>query len=92
MLDPLVRSRAGIILRPSQLDLDMPLSVHPAPDAIREEMATGIPVQGKFHSTKGREAISALDKWLTNNPDASHQDRLVAQTMRDDLQNALNGK
>jgi len=31
-LERLVESRAGIILRPSLLDLDVPVSVHPAPD------------------------------------------------------------
>jgi hypothetical protein len=29
-----VESRAVINLRPSQLDLDVPVSVHPAPDAL----------------------------------------------------------
>jgi hypothetical protein len=34
-----VESRGGITLRPSPLDLDVPLSVHPAPDILGFRLA-----------------------------------------------------
>jgi hypothetical protein len=33
-------------------------------DAIRQEIKTGLPTKGRFHKTKGRAMIVALQKWL----------------------------
>jgi len=58
-------------------------------DAIRSELITGEPTGGKFHTIKGNESINGLNNWLARNPDASYADRLVAQSLLDDLRNAL---
>lgn len=60
-------------------------------DAIRNELATGLPTGGKFHTIKGREAISSLKNWLRRNPSASGHDRAVAERLLLDLQDAFNG-
>jgi hypothetical protein len=60
-------------------------------DAIRNELKTGQPTYGRFHSQKGREYVRALEKWLCNNPNASAADRAAAQQMLDDLRAALGG-
>jgi RHS repeat-associated protein len=61
-------------------------------DAIRYEMATGLPTEGKFHTQKGTEGVSALQNWLRRNPGASAADRQAAQDVLDDLRNALAGR
>jgi len=61
-------------------------------DAVRSELATGLPTKGKFHIQKARESISFFRKWLRNNPGASSDDRTVAQTVLDDLRNASAGE
>jgi RHS repeat-associated protein len=58
-------------------------------DAVRHERATGQPVGGTFHTIKAQETVNALTKWLTKNPNASYVDRLVAQSLLDDLLDAL---
>jgi len=58
-------------------------------DAVRNELTTGLPTGGTFHSTKAQETINGLTRWLRNNPDASYSDRLVAQSLLDDLVDAL---
>jgi RHS repeat-associated protein len=60
-------------------------------DAIRWERASGLPIHGRFHSTKGTQYVRALENWLSANPSASYRDRLVAQSILDDLRNALGG-
>jgi hypothetical protein len=60
-------------------------------DAIRNELATGLPTKGRFHSTKGRQYVTALERWLTNNPSASAADRTAARQVLDDLRLALGG-
>lgn len=60
--------------------------------AVREELATGLPVKDSWHSQKARELIVNLKKWLNNNPDASAADRAAAENVILDLQNALNGQ
>jgi RHS repeat-associated protein len=60
-------------------------------DALRNERITGLPTKGVWHTNKSEQYVRALDKWLKKNPDASDYDRLVAQSLRDDLQNALRG-
>jgi hypothetical protein len=69
-----------------------PIGTGSTADAVREELRTGNPVGGRYHSQKAQEYINALDNWLKRNPTASHFDRLVAQSLRDDLASALAGK
>lgn len=61
-------------------------------DAVRNELATGVATHGNFHSQKAREYINALSNWQRNNPNASVSDRHIAEMLKRDLQNALNGK
>lgn len=60
--------------------------------AVRQELATGNPVGGAFHSQKAQEMITVLQRWLTNNPGASNVDRAAAENVIADLQNALGRK
>jgi len=57
--------------------------------AIRQELKTGKPVGGSWHSQKGRDSIRNLNKWLKNNPTASAGDRAAAENIILDLRNAL---
>jgi hypothetical protein len=57
--------------------------------AIRQERKTGEPVFGRMHSKKGLDSINSLEKWLRNNPTASHGDRAAAENIIKDLKNAL---
>ena len=58
-------------------------------DAVRNELATGLPTGGKFHSEKAQIYINGLNNVLKQDLTAS--DRLVAQSLLDDLVNALGG-
>jgi len=69
-----------------------PIGTGSTADAIRNELITGVATGGKFHSQKGVEYVRALDNWLKNNLSASHYDRLVATSLKNDLINALGGK
>lgn len=60
-------------------------------DAIRNELATGVPTAGRMHSIKGQERLNGLNKWLRRNPDAPYHDRLVAQSLADELSLVLRG-
>ncbi|GAB3600619.1 hypothetical protein GCM10027446_34060 [Angustibacter peucedani] len=60
-------------------------------DAIRNELATGVPTAGRMHSIKGQERLNGLNKWLRRNPDAPYYDRLVAQSLADELSLVLRG-
>jgi hypothetical protein len=60
-------------------------------DAVRYELETGAKVYGRSHSEKAANALRGLENWLKSNPDASYRDRLVAQSVADDLRNALGG-
>ncbi|MEK6747634.1 MAG: RHS repeat-associated core domain-containing protein [Pseudomonadota bacterium] len=66
-----------------------PIGTGSTADAIRNELATGLPTHGTFHSQKGEQYTNALNNWLRKNPDASYHDRLVAESLKRDLQNAL---
>lgn len=66
-----------------------PIGTGSTADAIRNELATGLPTAGTFHSDKGSQYISALGNWLRKNPNASYHDRLVAESLRRDLSDAL---
>jgi hypothetical protein len=62
-------------------------------DAVRNELRTGRPTEGVFHSQKAEESISALRNWLRDHgPAASRQDRLWARRLISDLQRALRGQ
>lgn len=58
-------------------------------DAIRNELSTGVPTGGRMHLTKGQESLRGLDNWLTKNPEAPYYDRLVAQSLVDELRGVL---
>lgn len=60
-------------------------------DAVRNELLTGQATAGRFHIQKAEEYSRALQNWLAHNPDAAYSDRLVAQSLLDDLQAALAG-
>ena len=68
-----------------------PIGTGSTADAVRNELRTGLPTHGRFHSQKAQETITGLTNWLRNNPNASHHDRLVAQSLLDDLKAALAG-
>jgi hypothetical protein len=58
-------------------------------DAIRNEIATGSPTGRRMHITKGQESLQGLDNWLAKNPAAPDHDRLVAQSLADELREVL---
>lgn len=60
-------------------------------DAVRFEIRTGEQVHGKFHTLKPTQRLTGLEKWLKANPNAPQHDRLVAQSLADELINALGG-
>lgn len=60
-------------------------------DAIRNEHATGVPTGGRMHSIKGQETLNGLNNWLRRNPGASYSDRLVGQSLADELSLVLRG-
>ncbi len=68
-----------------------PIGTGSTADAVRNELLTGLPTHGRFHSQKAQETINGLTNWLRKNPNASHHDRLVAQSLIDDLKAALGG-
>lgn len=59
--------------------------------AVRHELATGGTVGGVTHSQKARDMITALQRWLKNNPTAPSGDRAAAENVIRDMLNALNG-
>ena len=61
--------------------------------AVRQELATGIPVGGVTgHVQKAENYVRALEKWLRDNPTATPGDRAAAENVIRDLTNALNGR
>ena len=60
--------------------------------AIRQELATGQPVGGAFHSQKAADSIRSLERWLSNNPAARTGDRAAAENVIKDMSNALGGR
>ncbi len=62
-------------------------------DAVRNELLTGRPTEGKFHSIKARESMEALQKWIDRyGVGASREDVKWAWRLRSELQQALGGK
>ena len=68
-----------------------PIGTGSTADAVRNELITGLGTHGRFHTQKAQETINGLTNWLRKNPSASHHDRLVAQSLLDDLKAALGG-
>ena len=66
-----------------------PIGTGSTADAIRSEAATGVATGGRFHSQKGTEYIRALENWQAKNPNASGYDKMVAESLKNDLRNAL---
>ena len=60
-------------------------------DAVRNEIRAGQATGGRFHTQKAQQYSNAL-KTLLRKPGLSEHDRRVAQSLLDDLQNALGGK
>ena len=60
-------------------------------DAVRNEILTGLPTKGRFHTQKAQETVNGLTNWLRNNPNASRHDREVATILLNDLKAALRG-
>jgi len=58
-------------------------------DAVRREVATGAPTKGCFHSIKGEQCKTFLQKWLDNNSAASPGDRAIAENVLLDLKDSL---
>jgi hypothetical protein len=58
-------------------------------DAVRNELETGKPTGGTFHLDKATQYARALSKRLKM--DLNYYDRLVAQSLLDDLKDALGG-
>ncbi|HET9059436.1 MAG TPA: hypothetical protein VFN61_05905 [Acidimicrobiales bacterium] len=63
-------------------------------DAIREEHKTGGATKGVNHDEKGRQYVTALTNWLekagpNGGKGASQEDRAAAQSLIDDLEDAL---
>jgi hypothetical protein len=68
-----------------------PIGTGSTADAVRHELATGQPTGGRFHSDKAQQYVNALNNWLKRAPDASHYDRMVAESLKRDLESALAG-
>ena len=68
-----------------------PIGTGSTADAVRNELLTGLPTGGRFHSQKAQDYINALQNFLRKNPNASNHDRMVAQSLLDDLTSALAG-
>ena len=59
-------------------------------DAIRQELASGVPVGGHSHIQKGRERLRQIDKIIARNP--THPDRDLLERLARDLREALGGE
>ena len=60
-------------------------------DAIRNELRTGNPTEGRFRFEKGDQYINGLGNWLRRNPGAAPGDVHAAEGMLQDLIAALSG-
>jgi hypothetical protein len=61
-------------------------------DAIRNELATGLPTEGVFHSQKGVQYSNGLRNWMNDYPNSSLNDKRIATSLLQDLTDALQGK
>jgi hypothetical protein len=60
--------------------------------AVRQELVTGQPVGGAFHSQKAADSIRSLERWLANNPASRASDRAAAENVIKDMKNALESR
>lgn len=61
-------------------------------DAVRNELRTGRPTEGEFHTEKAQNELGALRRWIDRyGSTASRQDRLAAWQLRTELENLLGG-
>lgn len=61
-------------------------------DAVRNELRTGRPTAGKFHSVKARDLVTRLSRWLrANEKTATRPDVASARRLLEDLKNSLGG-
>lgn len=60
--------------------------------AVRQELATGQPIGGAFHSQKANDSVVELQRWLSRNQTASPGDRAAAENLIIDMTNALGGR
>lgn len=58
-------------------------------DAIRHELQTGGAVHGRRHIQKGQDVMRGLNRWLREHPEASDSDRALAQSLVEQLEEAL---
>jgi hypothetical protein len=58
-------------------------------EAVIYERVTGEVTQGRRHTIKAEETVNGLRRWLRKNPQAAPSDRIVAQSLLDELINAL---
>ncbi|MBP9811770.1 hypothetical protein KBC86_00195 [Candidatus Gracilibacteria bacterium] len=58
-------------------------------DAIRYEKATGIPVEGRWHTQAGEDARNSL---IGNYNSFNADEKKIADAIFNDISNALNGK
>lgn len=58
-------------------------------DAVVSERTTGVPTQGVNHTIKAQDSINGLQNFLLKNPGAPYDDRLVAQSLLDELREAM---
>ena len=45
-----------------------PIGTGSTADAVRNELLTGLPTHGRFHSQKAQEYVNSLTNWLKKNP------------------------
>jgi len=58
--------------------------------AVRNELKTGLPTNGKFHLQKARDYCNALERILRR-PDVNVNDKIIAKGLLNDLKNAIFG-
>jgi hypothetical protein len=62
-------------------------------DAVRNELRTGRPTEGKFHTEKAQTELNALERWIKRyGPTASREDTKWAWRLKNELQQLLGGK
>ncbi len=62
-------------------------------DAVRNELRTGRPTEGRFHTEKAQTELNALERWIKRyGPTASREDTKWAWRLKNELQQLLGGK
>jgi RHS repeat-associated protein len=65
-----------------------PIGTGSTADALRNETATGLPTGGRFHLKKATDYLRGLTKWMQRHPNANDRDKMVAETLKRDLEDA----